>query len=290
MDIFCDSGAFSGHSQGSPIDLESYISFIQKNEHLFEVYANLDVIGDAESTWKNQEEMERRGLNPLPVYHLEDDIKYLHRCLEYNYFALGGMAGKGTSEKQRMYFLDMCWGIICDKKGKPKSQVHGFGLASPNLLYRFPWNSYDSSSWVSYGRFGMVLIPYIKNGKYIYNHVPIKIFVTAQSPKKSEDGLHFSTLSKMEQTAFLDYINSKGINLGHSKFKVVNEKQILTSQNIKYYDKENLIIEETVIEEGVVNSNFHRDFICYCYYVDLCKDIGPYESRRFIRNQIPNFL
>jgi hypothetical protein len=287
MYIFLDSGAFSADSQGTPINIEEYISFIKENESCIELHANLDVIGDAEASWKNQEYMESLGVGGLPVFHLEDDIKYLHRCLEYNYFALGGMAG-GASEKRRMYFLDMCWDIICDGSGKPKSQIHGFGLASPSLLYRYPWYSFDSSSWVSYGRFGMVLIPYIKNNKYIYDVPPIKIFVTDRSPKVAEEGMHFKTLSKLEQTRFINYIESKGVVFGKTKYKEVSENYVLT-ENEKYFNKSKTVVH-TVLEEGVMNSNFYRDYINYCWYVDLARNIGPYESRRFIRNQIPSLF
>ncbi len=135
--IFLDSGAYSANNSGNPINISEYIYFIQAHRDQFTVYANLDVIGNAEATWVNQEIMEKAGLNPLPVFHMEDPMKYLDRCLEYEYFALGGMAG--ASAKERDNFFNKCWDIICDKDGYPKSKVHGFGLASPEFVYKYPW-------------------------------------------------------------------------------------------------------------------------------------------------------
>lgn len=284
MKLFLDSGAFSADSQGSPIVLSDYIQFIKDNDGQFEVIANLDVIGDDAESWVNQKKMEEVGIKPLPVFHLEDDLKYLHKCLDYEYFALGGIAGAGSSEKRRMYFLDMCWDIICDKSGKPKSKVHGFGLASPTLLFRYPWYSFDSSSWVSYGRYGITILPVRKNGQFKYNCPPVKIFVTERSTRKGIDGQHFDTLSEMEQDIFVEYIHSKNVPFGTSELKKVSNNYVLT-HNEKFITKDKKTVE-IIHEEGIINSNFYRDFINYCFYVDLAHHMGPYEEKRLARNHI----
>ena len=54
VDLFLDSGAFSAETQGAKIDIQEYIDFIKEHQDVIEVYANLDVIGDPVSTWKNQ--------------------------------------------------------------------------------------------------------------------------------------------------------------------------------------------------------------------------------------------
>ena len=71
VDLFLDSGAFSAWNKGTSIDIKKYIKFIKKNEDLFTVYANLDVIGiggnqpnllTATKTLENQRIMEKAGL------------------------------------------------------------------------------------------------------------------------------------------------------------------------------------------------------------------------------------
>lgn len=269
-----------------------YIAFIKEHKDSLELWATLDVIGDDKATWENQRIMEEHGVGGIPVFHLEDDIKYLYRCLDYKYFALGGIAGAGSSERRRIHFLDMCWDIICDSDGIPKCRVHGFGLASPTLLHRYPWYSYDSSSWVSYGRFGIVIMPFLQGGKFTYNHPPIKIFVSNRSPRKADDGVHFDTLSEMEKGAFLEYIHGKGIKLGSSNIFDVHENYSSLydlTYNQSYANKEKTLIEEK-ITIGVINDNVSRDFVNYTYYCDLAKSMEDYKDRRFIRPKLPTLF
>ena len=83
VELFLDSGAFSAWSQGKEINIEDYIQFIKEHKDVIDVYANLDVIGDAEATWRNQLRMEKAGLNPLPVFHYGEDISWLKNLLKH---------------------------------------------------------------------------------------------------------------------------------------------------------------------------------------------------------------
>jgi hypothetical protein len=58
--IMLDSGAFSAYNSKHNIKLEDYIKFLHEHPHI-DIYYNLDVIGDAEATWKNQKIMEENG-------------------------------------------------------------------------------------------------------------------------------------------------------------------------------------------------------------------------------------
>ena len=143
--VLLDSGAFSAWQQKKGVVLQKYIDFIKENLDIIETYANLDDIENPEKTWENQVEMERQGLNPLPVYHVGEDPKYLTRCMEdYEYFAVGGMALKGANIRE-MHF-DLIFSKVCPKSNgyKPTHKVHGFGLSSPNLMMLYPWFSVDS--------------------------------------------------------------------------------------------------------------------------------------------------
>ena len=76
-EIFLDSGAFTAHSQGKKIDIDKYIEFINRNKNFIKLYANLDVIGNWKETIKNQKYMEKKGLNPIPTFHMGENIKDL---------------------------------------------------------------------------------------------------------------------------------------------------------------------------------------------------------------------
>ena len=262
MKIFLDSGAFSAKNSGVSIDIYSYMEYIAENGHLIEVYANLDVIGDAEATWENQELMEKAGFNPLPVFHMEDDLKYLYRCLDYSHFCLGGMAGE--TFLARMNFFRKCWKIICGQpSGLPLCKVHGFGLTSPEMLRKFPWYSVDSTSWVNYARFGTVLIPKKEFGEYTYKQPPRTIFVSSRrdiSGVNKEE--HIDQLEETQRRFFLNYFEEKGFILGESEW----EKG-----------------EEVIVERGLCNDHRLRDQINLLFFFDLVDSLPtwpwPYKSK-----------
>lgn len=163
-----DSGAFSAHNSGAEIDLDTYITFLKENH--VPIYFNLDVIGNAEATWKNQKTMESAGLNPLPVYHYGEDKKYLFKCLDYEYFGLGGMVKKTSTILQD--WLDRVFTMIPDKDGKICNKIHGLGMTSWELMRRYPWYSVDSTGWAIASAMGDVFYPQYTKGKLDWNKCP----------------------------------------------------------------------------------------------------------------------
>ena len=151
-DVFADSGAFSAMTQGAPINLAEYAAWVKRWSHLLSVYANLDVIKDADKTWRNQMEMEdKHGLTPLPAFHVLEDFKWLEHYVDrYPYIALG-VAGMQNRKDALMAWVTRCFKIA----GK-QSVFHGFALTSWTVMSSFPWYSVDSSSWGQGFRFGNV--------------------------------------------------------------------------------------------------------------------------------------
>lgn len=148
--LLLDSGAYSASSLGAPIHLSSYIDFCKRTQGIWTNVFNLDVIGDAHTTLKNQLLMEEAGLNPIPVFHLGDPWEYLEFYIaNYDYIGLGGLAGKHTSI--RVPFLDRCFEMVAASVRKPR--FHGLGCTSWNLICRYPWKSVDSSTWTVGVRF-----------------------------------------------------------------------------------------------------------------------------------------
>jgi len=150
ISIFLDSGAFSFMQQKkkglTTLEvkdyMDAYIAFIKENEEFIEVYACLDVIGDPVKSYENQQYMMSKGLNPIPVYHLIDrDVKWCARLInEFDYVAIGGMAGVGLSKRDAINQLDGIFDIVCDTKDRlPRVKVHGFGMTSLDLMVRYPW-------------------------------------------------------------------------------------------------------------------------------------------------------
>ena len=163
-EVFLDSGAFSAFSQGTDIDIKSYCAYIHQFKHLLSVYANLDVIGNAQGTYNNQQIMEREGLQPLPVFHVGEDWRYLDEYANsYSYIALGGMVPYLKDHKYNL----MPWLVKCFRIAKDRSVYHGFGCTSWKLVSSLPWHSVDSSTWSRGIRYGEISIFDRNKGKFI---------------------------------------------------------------------------------------------------------------------------
>jgi hypothetical protein len=152
-------------------------------------------------------------------------------------------------------------------------------------MFRYPWYSIDSTSWVMTGRFGSVLIPRFKNGEYIYNEPPWKVTVSNQSPDVREQGKHISTFAFMEQDIIIDYLKSKEIKLGKSEYRKEDKKtykvkkgerwagdiELDLQQGEDYKQQQGDSLVETIIEAGVCNDYRLRDEVNIVYYLDLEK-------------------
>ena len=283
VDLFLDSGAFSAFTQKVEINIFDYIDFIKQHEDCFTVYANLDVIGSPEGTWRNQKIMERAGLSPLPCFHYGEDPTWLEKYLShgYEYLALGGMVPISTPDLT--VWLDRIFSkYLCQSDGLPKLKIHGFGLTSLSLMLRYPWYSVDSTSWVMTGRMGSVYIPKFKNGAHQYLQEAWKVCVSTRSPSKGEAGKHIDTFPPRIQQIMMDYLKYKGYELGKSKFKTESENYEL-KENEKWWGKalNGKREVEILLENGLCNDYRLRDEINIHYFLDLEKamPIWPWAFR-----------
>ena len=284
ISLFLDSGAFSAWSKGININIPEYISFIKQHEKYIDVYAVLDDILDPEKTLKNQKIMEKAGLNPLPCFHFGEPVSYLEYYLNnYDYIALGGMVP--ISSKDLSVWLDELFrDFICDSKGMPTCKIHGFGLTSLRLMFRYPWYSTDSTSWVMTSRMGGVMIPRYKSGKWIYDENSWKISVSSRSPDKVEAGKHIDTFPAQQRQHILNYFSEKGYILGESKFEFVSKTHKLKEgERWAGAAKGNKREIEIIVESGLCNDYKARDEMNIIYYLDLEKSMPkwpwPFEAK-----------
>lgn len=154
IDVFMDCGAYSAWSRGFTIDVNDYAQFIKNIMHYINVYPNLDVKGDIPKTIENMNTLESYGLSPIPVYHLNTDNWDLlkHYIDNYPYIAVGAIAGEKNNKSILYKRLDTMFSLA---KRNPVTKFHGFGLTIKDLLYRYPFYSVDSTSWIATIRFGM---------------------------------------------------------------------------------------------------------------------------------------
>jgi hypothetical protein len=268
--IILDSGAFSAFQNKTSVCVQEYIDFIKEND--VKLFFNLDVIGDAEASWKNQRLIEKAGLVPIPIFHANSHFKYLNRCMEYDYMAIGGMAS-GSHENTRRAFLDSCFSMICDTPDRlPKTKVHGLGLASPLLVTRYPFYSCDTASGIHYGRYGIIIIPSKRsNGKLDYLQPPHSLYVTERSTAKQTEGRHFSNVSKDEQKWIINYVKERGFDWGKVSVVEVGADYTL-GDNEKFLDKSHSHIEK-VEEDGIISNGILRDYFNIDFYMMMEKSV-----------------
>lgn len=146
-DLFIDSGAYSARNSGAEVRLDDYIAWLGRLPAELSCYANLDVIGDPDATWVNQQRMEAAGLTPLPVWHAGEPWPVLTRYLDrYPYIGVGFLTGGD----QRMPLL-----VKAFRLARAAGAVfHGFGVKAWPLLTALPWYSVDSSQWMAARRWG----------------------------------------------------------------------------------------------------------------------------------------
>lgn len=147
-----DSGAFTAHNTGKEIVLSEYIATAKELQSadplLWDVFA-LDVIGDAKASVQNAVKMQKSGVDVIPTFHFGSDYNELKQIAkDFPKIALGGLAaklkgnhGQKVSKNQKYRFLTKCFEVVWPKR------VHLFGCTDEKLLFSFPSESADSTSW-----------------------------------------------------------------------------------------------------------------------------------------------
>jgi hypothetical protein len=166
IDVILDSGAFSAWKLGKPIDLDAYCRYIKENEEWLGSYIALDYINPkdrelaASTSFANLKKMLKQGLKPLPVFHIGEDIDWLHRILDtgLEYIAIANSSARAEDRADDFYHL--VFSQISGKGGLPLVKVHALGEGREKRLKSFPWKSADSTSWIySAQRTGTATLP-----------------------------------------------------------------------------------------------------------------------------------
>lgn len=192
-DLFLDSGAFSAYTKGAELEIDSYAEYIH-SEDIWTCISNLDDIrGDSQLTYDNQKALESLGCGICPVYHTREDPKWLTKYLDegYEYIFIGGMVNE--SSKFLKGWLDDIWEhYLTNPDGTPRVKLHGFGLTTIDLMFRYPWYSVDSSTWLMTGIFGNCIFRI--DGNYV--NIPF----SKESPSRHNGmGKHYLNLIGREK-------------------------------------------------------------------------------------------
>lgn len=200
IQLMLDSGAFSAWKRGTEIDIYEYIEYIHKHKHLLYSYVTLDQIpgkpnirktqdeinASAAVSYKNQQYMKSKGLDPIPVFHMGEDWRWLERYMADGEPYIGISPAADLPQPQIRDWLDRAFTFVCDEDGIPKVKTHGFGVASFALLKRYPWFTADATSWALTAAYGSIYVPNYKGKVPDYSAPPVKITVS-EAERKSSD-------------------------------------------------------------------------------------------------------
>jgi hypothetical protein len=147
-DWVLDSGAFTAWRSGKPIDPVRYLDDVlqllaEDSEPPIEVFA-LDVIGDPDATSANASLMLAAGISAIPTWHYREPFSVLTNLAStFRKIAIGGMAGTFShiTPTTKRKVVEQCFARVWPKL------IHGFGVAGPDILERFPFDSNDASNW-----------------------------------------------------------------------------------------------------------------------------------------------
>lgn len=249
--------------------LDTYAEFVKRFGEGLDLYANVDTIFSPKLTWLGQQYLEEyHGLRPVPVIHYGTPMKWLEKYLakDYSYIALGGI-GQEISQSVYQAWADRAFERICDQPSRePLTKVHGFAMTAVKFMRRWPWYSVDSTTWLTFGSYGQIIMPPFKQGKWNYEDNYIIHRVSLRHSKAFNKASMANTLKKEQQRLFFKYIEEKGFVLGKSE---KNEDG-----------------EEVVIEKGLVNDDKRRTELNALYFIDFADSL-PEWPWPFIRKEKP---
>lgn len=157
-DFILDSGAFSFMSSQSVNHdwneyIEEYASFIKEKEveKFFEL--DIDSITGYEKVKEYRAILERKVNRPcIPVWHRTRGAEEFFRlCEEYSYIAIGGIAIRYVRQNEYKYFP-----YLINEAHKRNCKIHALGFTNLRVLNKYHFDSVDSSSWSSGGRYGTI--------------------------------------------------------------------------------------------------------------------------------------
>jgi hypothetical protein len=149
-DWVLDSGAFTAHAAGKPVELARYIEkaleLLAGEDPPAEVFA-LDVIGDWRASARNTDLLWAQGVRAIPAYHVGSPATELGRLAgAFPKIALGGAVGY----RKKLEWAQQCFARVWSKR------IHGFGFGSEKAIMALPWHSVDATNWeigpCKYGR------------------------------------------------------------------------------------------------------------------------------------------
>lgn len=245
--LMIDSGAFTAWTKGKKVKIDEYIKFIKDNNEIVDedFIVNLDVIRggkedkatqfdfneSAKLGFQNWQYLKDRGIKSMPVFHQGENLMWLEKIIE-QCDKVGISPNNDFTDEIKDKWLYECFLTIKRKQMLGKVWTHGFGITSAKLLFKYPFDSADSSAWALTSAFGSILTPHGR--------------VTISKIKK-EDPQYIENLPQHQRKEIIEYIESFGFS-----YKLATEDgkgyKYRNFINIEYF----LQMEEKLNKEPVI--------------------------------------
>lgn len=211
LDLFLDSGAFTAFTKKVTIQPGSYAQFIKNSRDIWTTCSSLDAIGRGDAaalaSYENLKTLESLGVSTCPVFHVREPDNWLKRYVDegYPYIFIGGMVPETT--EWLLERLDILWqDILVDGNGRARVKVHGFGLTDQKLMFRYPWFSVDSSSWLMTGIYGACVFRAGMGDRLR------KVVFSDESPEARKiNGWHYVNLPRLSQARVDAWLEPYGV-------------------------------------------------------------------------------
>lgn len=163
-----DSGAFTFMNSNAKISIDvyidKYIKFINENNIKYFFELDIDNIVGYNKVLEIRKKIETQTKRKsIPVWHISRGFdNFVKTTKEYDYIAIGGIVTKEIKNNQYPIF-DKLIKIAHNNNCK----VHGLGFTNLKKLPQYHFDSVDSTSWLSGGRFAQA---YKFNGKTLIQY------------------------------------------------------------------------------------------------------------------------
>lgn len=215
--LFLDSGAFSfqnaygcipGRSNADTTELNSYallkycleyLEFIKEYGHYFDIIVEVDVdyILGVRKTRYLFDRLRSEGVDVRPVWHIpRGEDQWIEDCKNFDYH---GIEGQTRHKDDPISFYNQMLKISHEYNSK----VHGFAMTGIDLLYRIPFDSVDSASWMLQAANGTVKTPFGT------------IAISSRQTLTAETGdiLNYANLNEMNKKQFEHYARDRGFTI-----------------------------------------------------------------------------
>lgn len=170
-----------------------YCKFIKKRGKDFDFYVNFDYVKHSPTIYEMQQQLQRAGIRPVPVFHGDDGFDWLKRYIDdgHKLIMIGIDAMFRHNQRQQKPYYDQVFNLL----DKAKVKAHGLAVTGA-LMFAYPWYSVDSTSWIKCASYGQIVSFSPQSGLIRYVHISSR----GTKKKGSAGSVSKSVVAQMKET------------------------------------------------------------------------------------------